>query len=78
MPIDVKNLKSMDEILEAKQALDARAEELKLAEAQSLHDSLMGVLERMSRIDAVPNKLKEALSDAEGNFAPHKFIKRPR
>ena len=43
MPIDVKNLKSMDEILEVKQALDARAEELKLAEAQSLHDSLMGV-----------------------------------
>ena len=36
MPIDVKNLKSMDEILEVKQALDARAEELKLAEAQSL------------------------------------------
>lgn len=78
MPIDVKNLKSMDEILEAQEALKARAEELKLFEAQDLHDGLMGILERMSRIDAVPNKLKEALSDAEGNFAPHKFIKRPR
>lgn len=76
--MDVSKLQSIDDIIAVENALKDRKQELSLKESQDLFDALMSVLERMDRIGSVPKPILEACSDKNGQYVPHRFLKRPK
>jgi cytochrome P450 len=56
----------------------ARRRAESLAQRQEAFTDLMSVLNRLAELDSVPPAILKALTSDDGQFAPQRFLKRPR